>query len=383
MLFFGPALLIVVAQSAPAPARAPAPIEWAHRLATGWESLSAGRANDAEGAADAVLREGHARHDASALKIRARLLAGRVDGAIAAYDEWGQGSRQDVFLLQPIAASLLASLAESKQRDVRQAALAELAKNGDAAARAALEQTQTVDADAALAALGDARAVARLREQISHPTPGVDQASVIDALVAAKATDAVPDLMGALDPTRPGPVRAAAADGLGTLGAAEAVSKLRDLLKESDGVISNAAAMALARLGDPSGLAVVAQMETSPVISVRLAAAEATAGTNPAGAWVAIATEALRDPDPGTRLTAAALLIRSGVKDTAAQAVLRALLADNNPAVRHLAARALAGAPGPVATGETAELKQLLLDPEPQIRIAAAGALLRMAGGID
>jgi HEAT repeat protein len=383
MLLFGPALLIVIAQNVPPPARAAAPIEWARPLAAGWDARAAGRATDAEAAADTVLRAGHGRHDALGLKIRARLQAGHVDGAIGAYDEWSQGARQDVFLLQPIASSVLAALAESKQPDVRLAALAELAKNGDAAARAALEQAKSVDADAALAALGDARAVARLREQIAHPVPGVDQLGVIDALVAAKATDAVPDLVGALDPARPGPVRAAAADGLGTLGAAEAAPKLRELLKESDGIISNAAALALARLGDPAGIAVVTQMESSPVISVRLAAAEATAGTSPTGAWVPIATDALRDPDPGTRLMAAALLMRSGANLTAAQAALRGMLADHNPALRQLAARTLAAAPAGIVTGEAAQLERLLLDAEPQIRIAAAGALLRLAGGID
>lgn len=383
MIFFGPALLIVVAQNAPPPPRPAAPIEWARPLATGWDALAAGRAADAEAAADTVLRAGHARHDATTLKIRARLMAGHVDGALGAYDEWSQGTRQDVFLLQPIAGGVLVSLAESKQADVRLAALAELAKNGDAAARAALEQVKTVDADAALAALGDASAIARLREQIARPAPGVDQLGVIDALVAAKATDAIPDLASALDPARPGPVRAAAADGLGALGAAEAAPKLRELLKESDGVISNAAAMALARLGDAAGLAVVTQMETSPVISVRLAAADVTAGTSASGAWVPVATDALRDPDPGTRLAAASLLMRNGVNVTAAQAALRAMLADTNPALRQIAARTLAAAPAPVVTGETAQLARMLLDPEPQIRIAAAAALLRLAGGID
>jgi hypothetical protein len=59
------------------------------------------------------------------------------------------------------------------------------------------------------------------------------------------------------------------------------------------------------------------------------------------------------------------------------------MLADDNPALRHLAARTLAAAPVPVVTGETAQLARLMLDAEPRIRIAAAAALLRLAGGID
>src|SRR5437868_7106698 len=80
---------------------------------------------------------------------------------------------------------------------VKRAALDARARNGDAAARAALEQAGTIDADATLASLGDAKAIARLRAQLAQPAPGVDQVGAIDALVQARAIDAAPDLIAA------------------------------------------------------------------------------------------------------------------------------------------------------------------------------------------
>ena len=356
----------------------------AAELGIGWNSLAAGRAADAEKAADAVLRAGHARHDAFSLKIRARLLAGQVNGALDAYDQWSQNAREDVFLLQPIAAAVLSSLAASNQPDVRRAAIEALARSGDAGARAALEKAEvSIESDATLAALGDQRAVTRLRENIAHPTPGIDQEAAIDALVDAKATAAAPELIAALDPSRPAPVRAAAARGLGVFEADESRTKLREALNDPDGLVRASAAVALARMGDQAGSTIVAQMENSPVTDVRLLAAEASAAEGASGAWTGTATAALRDPDPLTRLSAAQLLLRHAPESAGALDAVRAGLTETNPAVRHVAAKIMSNAPAQALTLDVGLLKRMLIDSSVDVRVAAATALLRLAGGTE
>jgi HEAT repeat protein len=386
MMFHSFALLVTLAQTPAAPPKPPSmptEVAWMRLLSDGWVALASGRPTQAEATADAVLRAGHARHDAVSLKIHAGVLVGPPERALEVYDQWAEGKRDDVFLLQPIAQSMLTSLADSKQADVRSAALAALARNGDAAARAALQQAATIDSDAALAAIGDAGAVTRLRKRVSQPSPGVDQVAAIDALVEAKAVEAVPDLVAALDPARPAPARAAAARGLGILHASDATAKLRDLLNDSDGTISTAAAVSLASLGDPAGANLVAQMENSPVLSVRLAAAEVAAEANQPSGWVGTATAALRDPDPLTRLTAAKLLLRRGQETPAAAEVLSETLADSNPAIQHLASQVVSNNPEGAATLNVGQLRHMLRDASPQVRIAAAGTLLRLAGGTE
>jgi HEAT repeat protein len=386
MLLHQLAVLLAAAQISaqqPAPTPAPAPIEWARQLSEGWAALAAGQAAQAEASADAVLGGGHARHDATSLKIRARVQAGHPDTALDVYSEWSKGGHDDVFLLQPIAGAVLSSLTSSPQPDIKRGALAALASNGDAAARAALAATESTDGDATLAALGDASAVARLRDRIAHPSAGNDQVGAIDALVQAKAMEAVPDLIAALDPARPAPVRAAAAEGLGMLGAPEAVPRLKELLGDADGSISSTAALALARLGDQSSASAITQMETSPVMSSRLAAAQAVAPTSQGGPWVAIATSALQDPDPITRLSAAETLLRYAPDNSVARETVRRALTDGNPAIRQMAAQSVSRMPVSTAAVDVAQLVRMLRDTSPNVRIAAAGTVLKLAGGVD
>ncbi|MDJ0761342.1 MAG: HEAT repeat domain-containing protein [Myxococcota bacterium] len=79
----------------------------------------------------------------------------------------------------------------------------------------------------------------------------------VDALImtsACPAQDLAPYL-GDPDPS----VRAAAASGLGSLRAIEASDRIAVLLKDTDGYVTDRAAMALAELGDPRGEAVLCQ----------------------------------------------------------------------------------------------------------------------------
>jgi HEAT repeat protein len=361
----------------------------ARALADGWAALAAGRPGDAEASADALLGAGRARHDATTLKIHARIQAGRPDGALDGYEQWLQSAgREDVFLLQPIARGILDALTRSQDAGVKLKALEALAVGGDADAAArlsAMSSTQVAadSTDDTLARLGNARAIARLQQRVSNPGARGDVSDAIEALVKAKATGAISAIAGALDPARPMPTKLAAARALGQLDARDAIPQLRQALRDPDPPVRMMAAASLSRLGDQSGSEILQQMENSPLADVRLMLAEIAAPQNPAGTWVASATKALEDPDPLVRLSAAELLVKYAADPGPGLLVLTGALADSNPAMRVAASWALEEIPIQLLGNDLPSLRRWLRDATPQVRIAAAAALLRLAGGIE
>src|SRR5258708_8024602 len=310
------------------------------QLAKGWAALASGRAGDAESVAELLLQAGVRRHDATALKIHARVQGGRESAALDTYEQWTQAAgREEPFLLQPIARGLLDAQSKSPDAGTKLRALEALAANGDADAAARLEQLASAadaggTADETLARLGNARAIGRLQQRVTTPGMRGDVSNEIDALARAKATGAVQAIAGALDPARPLPTKLAAARALGQLDARDAIPQLRRALEDPDPSVRFAAAAALARRGDQAGAAELTQMENSPVADIRMMAAEVAAPGNPSGAWVAAATAALRDADPMARLGAAELLMKYAADPAAGKTVLDQALADPNPAMR-------------------------------------------------
>jgi HEAT repeat protein len=370
---------------------APSTAAWrgTEQLAKGWAALAAGRAGDAESIADQLLQGSVRRHDATTLKIHARVQAGRADGALDTYEQWAQTvGREDVFLLQPIARGLLYAQSTSRDAGTKLRALEALAVNGDADAAARLEQMASGTdaagtADQTLARLGNAGAIGRLQQRVTNPGMRGDVSGEIEALVKAKATGAVRAIAGALDPARPMPTKLAAARALGQLDARDAIPQLRRALEDPDPPVRFVAAAALSRLGDQTGAAQLTQMENSPVADIRMMAAEVAAPGNPSGAWVAAATAALQDPDPMARLGAADLLMKYAADPTAGKAVLDSALADPNPAMRLAAALTLDEISPAVLGTDIAQLRRLLRDSDAQVRTSAAGSLLRLTGGVD
>ena len=359
------------------------------QLASGWAALAAGRTADAEAAADRLLQAATLRHDAVSLKIRSRVQGGGVDAALDVYDKWvADAPHEDVFFLQPIARATLDAQSKSTDVSVRIEALRALAEAGDKTAAARLSELASSPgapgtADEALAELGNQPAMARLADRVSKPGPRGDVSSSIDALVKAKAMNAVPAIASALAAGRPLPTKLSAARGLGELGARGAIPQLQQALKDPDPPVRMMAAAALSRLGDQSGIELVRQMESSPVSDIRLMLAETTAEGNPDGTWVSTATAALQDPDPLARVSAAKLLLKHAADPAAAMAALGQALSDANPAMRLVASQALADVPRPLLGTDLPTLRRLLRDPSAQVKIAAAGAVLKLAGGVD
>ena len=357
-------------------------------IAAGWTALAGGRAAEAERAATAMLRKNPRSHEALTLLVRARVTSGQPAGALDSYEQWLRSvTREDVFLLQPIATGILRTIAASAEQPAQTRALQLLAENGDPDAGARLTEVASaaaggsIDADVALAKAGDARAVTRLERRLQ--VQGRDVSLAIDALRDAGAKGSAGAIAAMLDPARPAPTRMAAARALGKLGAEIAMTPLRNALQDPDGPVRVAATLALAQLGDEAALARVDEFANSPSGDLRVAAAEVRAAGNPHGAWVTTVTAALQDEDPLVRVHAAEVLVEHAADPSAGLEALMRSLSDPNPALRLAAASALDRIPPTALPSDLASLRQLLRDGSADVRASAAGAILRLAGGVD
>ena len=359
-------------------------------LAKGWNAVAAGNAAEAERLSDSLLKASPGHHHALALKMAARLGARTPVGtlsALDAYESWlgHVNQREDVFLLEPVAMQIIDTLAQSQDRAVRARALEIKAALGDTNAATQLRTTGdepgsgALMQDAALARQQDPGAIERLTRRVNEPGTR-DVSAAIDALGTAKVATAVPAILAALDPRRPLPTRMAAARALGRLGSVEAIPRLKQALNDPDPPVRIVAAVSLSTLGDTSGDEIVRSIEKSPVGDFRLLAVEAHAATDPAGAWVEVATGVLQDPDPLVRLRAAELLLRHAANPGPAFDVLRQALSDDNPAMQQAAADQLDRIPATTLDRDVPTLRKLLRSRSPRTQIESAAAFLRIAG---
>ena len=186
------------------------------------------------------------------------------------------------------------------------------------------------------------------------------------------------------------PVRMEAALSLGKIGATDAMPDLKAMM--SDPEVRSYAAVALARLGDPDGEAVVQELLQSPVLDMRLLGAQAYEGKG-TGPWVQALMPALQDPDGLTRIRAAEMLA-AGRSRGRAPGAARSLEGPQSgrPCRRHACFRADGAARRQSAGARTRRrkaegptaldaLRRLLRDPEPASRLHAAGAILAMVKG--
>lgn len=349
-------------------------------LARGWSALASAQPAAAVAEADRVLAISPRSHDGIALKTAA---LSRVDvrRALDAYDQWSAAARRDdVFVIEPIAAAVLVEVAAKAVSDprLRFEALEILARAGDGAARAQIAAASAADASLAAAiagaAVGDAPSIATLRRMAGSPDVP-DKTAVVRALAASRDPAAAVTVASLLKD--PSPVtRAAAATALGSLGAASAVAALRDALNDSSALVRSSAAVALHQLGDRSGETLLAAMLNSEVADLRLLAATAYR-TEAAGPWSAAIKPLLNDPNGVNRFIAAELLAR--VDPEAARAAAATGLDSANPNIREEAARVVAIA----LPEDLAALRRLLRDTSPRVRLHAAHGVLKLAGAVD
>jgi hypothetical protein len=340
-------------------------------LSRGWAAVAAGRHAEAVRAADELLKRNPQDHAAASLKIESQAPEHQI-AALDSYEAWLRGSRnEDIHLLRPIAAHTLWAISRSPDRALRMQALEGLAAAGEGAADTALGELMRTGGprmDAARARRGDSAAAARLLRESPDDVPPQALAEALGAAGDAAAPRLV-ELLEHPDAS----VRTAAASSLGRIGSNTAIGPLRDLL--ADQMVRPWAAVALARLGDPEGAAIVQEMLGSPVADIRLLAAEAYAG-KAHGPWVDALTPLLEDPNGLTRIRAAELLA-DAAPEKAREALTRAL-SDPNPVVRAEVARTLEETRLVDSEESVATLRLMLRDGEATIRLHAARSLLRL-----
>ena len=164
----------------------------------------------------------------------------------------------------------------------------------------------------------------------------------------------------------------AAVDGLAKLGYRGALDEMRALVNDPYIEVRGKAALALARLGDSGGQALVASMLRSPVSDVRLRALDADRSINPAERMAQL-RDILSDQDPLTRVAAAEILAKEDA--TSAKAVLVALLQHPDYIVRQEAGRVLETLQPP----DVALFRRMIGDREAWVRMYAAGGVVRAA----
>ena len=224
-----------------------------------------------------------------------------------------------------------------------------------------------IEADCALARLGDSRAIDRLIYRIEDESPA-DKGMMLNGLAEAGAKRAAYAVVPLLSDSNPSN-RLAAARALSKIGSPEHIASLNAAFEaESRAFIRQYIAMALRALGSSAGDALLADMERAPSDESRLLALEAYHASN-SPKWPPLARQLLRSPDEGPRLKAAVWL---GLSDADARQVLVSDATSANVARRELAVMALERA----GSKDTSLLLSLLRDPSPVVRTYAAGALL-------
>lgn len=362
----------LAAQDFPQRVGAIAPEE-AALVAEGWTALAARDLVKASQRATTALNRYPRSLGALQLNIEVDIEQGGALSALDGYERWlGARVLDEPLAVRRIATALLReTVTVSKDPVARANALAALSADGDQSAATSLEAALKTGSRAEtelLARRGNEQAVTRAVEDLKNPIP--NKMALIEAVGESGSSRAIPGLIQLLQDPRP-EHRAAAAEALGRLGAKQATPQIRALLAETNAppMLRMAAAGALLKLGDDSGVPVLQAWMSSPVAGMRAGAAKELAPRADAG-WATTVRALGDDPDPIIRIAAARLL--STNEPEAAQLILDRLLADTDTAVRELA--------GSVAVVLPADLARLrgLLRAGSVTRLRAAERLLEL-----
>ena len=309
--------------------------------------------------------------------MSAAAAAGRAGEALDTYDRfYASVKTHDPSLLKLAAKAVLTEASAGPASLATIPALERLARSGDLKARGSLDAAAGgrdtlmpagIEADCALARLGDAAAIDRLVQRLADDAlrdKGQIIGGLTDANVARSAYAMVPFLSDD-NPTN----KLSAVQALAKLGSREQIPALRAAFEaERHPGMRQTMAMALRALGSNAGDALLAEVESSRIPDVRLTALEAYyAAKSPA--WTALARQLLRSSSEGARLRAAVML---GPADADALRELTQAASSANVATREVGARLIET----VGSRDWALLLKLMRDPSPLVRTYAAGAVL-------
>lgn len=347
-------------------------------IADGWTALAKHDVARA-GARAAEVRGRDPRNvHALLLGVEVEIARAGAGAALAHYESWLAGrSLDDAFALRRIARALLFEATRGSDPSARIEALSALAAAGDPqahdAANAALIQGAMnggIAETRVLAAGGSANAIKRLSEDLQSPIG--NKLAIVESLVKSGKPEVVQPLVIMLRDARP-EHRAAAADGLGKLGAKDQIPALRSMLESptSTPIEQIKAAGALLHLNDDTGYPRLLELLRSPVPDVRRASARALE-TRRDAAWMSVVRELALDPDAGVRLEALELL--APYDRDAAGASLERLMSDPNIAVREQALRIYVAQ----VAGDFATFRGLFRSPDAVARAIAARRVLEL-----
>ena len=219
-----------------------------------------------------------------------------------------------------------------------------------------------------------ASAISALAEAMESDSAAPVRAAAAQALGSLGDPEALADLAEAAAGDDDPAVRAAALEALTELDDPAALAHLAEAIAgDADPAVRAAAAQALAELDDPAALSQIAEaMASDSSASVRAAAAGALGSAGDPAALSTLAEAAAGDHDPAVR--AAALEALAELDDSAALPTLaQAAAGDSDPMVRAAAVEALAALDDPDALDTLSEA--LDSDQSAPVRAAAAGAL--------
>jgi HEAT repeat protein len=312
--------------------------------------------------------------------MTAAAAAGRAAEAFETYDRFYASVRtHDAALLALLAKAVLTEASGDPTSLARIPALERLARAGDARARGSLDAAAGgrntlmpagIEADSALARLGDAQAVDRLIQRLADETLR-DKGQIIGGLTEAgakRSASAIVPFVSDENPTN----RLSAVQALARLGSREQVPALGAAFEaERHAGMRQTMAMALHSLGSDAGDALLAEIASSRIPEVRLMVLEAYfAAKSPA--WTGLARQLLRSSSESARLRAASML---GLTDADAAREITQAASSASVATREVGARLLEAA----GSRDLALLLKLMRDPSPIVRIHAAGAALAAA----
>jgi hypothetical protein len=342
------------------------------------QAVASGKADQLLAAADAVLARTPDDRRAAASKIAVLLASSTPKRALEAYSAWTSAARrEDEALLVRVARGVLVDLEAAQLAEIRGRALEARARRGDATARKTLEARRAArpetpdswEATLALARMGDAPASQEVARAVADAV-GSRKAA---ALAAVRGVPTTPVLVEAIaDALTRGDdvVKDAAAEAAIDRRAPALVEPLEAVVATARFTAPLRAAVALMRMDDLSGRALVDANLAGDLADGRIVAARAYAGRPDTG-WAARLEPVLKDPNPLLRILAAELLLP--VRPREAMQAIGPELVEENPVLRAEATRVAAGHPATALE----VLHAALADEAPWVRFHAAEALAR------
>jgi HEAT repeat protein len=349
-------------------------VEEATALTQGWALLAQGLSTDAARRAAQVLGTYPKSSAAMMLAVEAEIARDGGRAGLDQYERWlGGRALDEPSTVRRIAIVLLHEIAADGQKDAaRLEALRALADDGDSAAAAELAAASASGSPAelrVLAATGNESAVKALISQLN--SGGSNVPTTIEALANSSSELVIAPLTNLLQHPSP-EIRAAAVEGLGTLGGQhDVIDRLKSVLSDQSGYVRVKAAAALFRLGDMSGAAMLQELWTADSEKSRLIAAQAMA-SQPDAAWMDHVRRLTSSAEPEVRIGAARLI--APYDPQLARQIIDSGMADSNPAIHNMAAEFLSE----VVATDLGALRQLLRLPDRLARVRAASRVLAL-----